>query len=107
MFLDDIEGASDSRVEQEELPTGVITLLTKCYSSSCDDENPCYSFACPRRVRLSWSFVLLVWVLTCRTVDQREAMSAIPAVEEDNDEERVSTLGPLPVAATNVSSCLG
>lgn len=56
MFLDDIEGASDSRVEQEELPTGVITLLTKCYSSSCDDENPCYSYACPRRVRLPHYF---------------------------------------------------
>lgn len=61
MFLDDIEGASDSRFEQEELPTGVITLLTKCYSSSCDDENPCYSYACPRRV----SFLLLFFYCVC------------------------------------------
>ncbi|THG98759.1 hypothetical protein EW026_g3491 [Hermanssonia centrifuga] len=32
MFLDDQEGASDARIEQEELPTGIVTLLTKCYS---------------------------------------------------------------------------
>lgn len=50
MFLDDLEGASDARVEQEELPTAVVALLTKCYSTCCDDESPCYSYACPRRV---------------------------------------------------------
>ncbi|KAL6309388.1 Dbl-like domain-containing protein [Sparassis latifolia] len=49
MFLDDQEGASDARLEREELPTAVVTLLTKCYVPSCDDENPCYSYACPRR----------------------------------------------------------
>lgn len=53
MFWDDQEGGSDMRMEREELPTAVITLLTRCYASSCDDENPCYSFTCPRRVRLS------------------------------------------------------
>ena len=51
MFWDDQEGASDARMEREELPTAVITLLTRCYASSCDDENPCYSYTCPRRVR--------------------------------------------------------
>lgn len=50
MFLDDQEGASDARIEQEELPTGIVTLLTKCYSVTCDEENPCYSYACPRKV---------------------------------------------------------
>lgn len=50
MFWDDQEGGSDMRMEREELPTAVITLLTRCYASSCDDENPCYSFTCPRRV---------------------------------------------------------
>ncbi|KAI0831970.1 Dbl domain-containing protein [Trametes gibbosa] len=49
MFWDDQEGASDMRMEREELPTAVITLLTRCYASSCDDENPCYSYTCPRR----------------------------------------------------------
>ncbi|KZT00585.1 Dbl domain-containing protein [Laetiporus sulphureus 93-53] len=51
MFLDDQEGASDARIEREELPTAVITLLTRCYSPSCYDETPCYSYACPKRNR--------------------------------------------------------
>ena len=50
MFWDDQEGASDARMEREELPTAVITLLTRCYASSCDEDNPCYSYTCPRRV---------------------------------------------------------
>ena len=50
MFLDDQEGGSDIRIEQEELPTAVVTMLTKCYSVTCDDENPCYSYSCPRKV---------------------------------------------------------
>ncbi|KAI0794364.1 Dbl domain-containing protein [Fomes fomentarius] len=49
MFWDDQEGASDARIEREELPTAVITLLTRCYASSCDEDNPCYSYTCPRR----------------------------------------------------------
>ncbi|KAH7922215.1 Dbl homology domain-containing protein [Leucogyrophana mollusca] len=49
MFLDDVEGNSEAHREREELPTAVITMLTKCYSSSCSEEDPCYSFACPRR----------------------------------------------------------
>ena len=63
MFLDDLEGASDARVEQEELPTGVITVLTRCYSSSCDEDTPCYSFACPRRVSAN----IYCGIRTCRT----------------------------------------
>ncbi|KAJ7089842.1 Dbl-like domain-containing protein [Mycena belliarum] len=49
MFLDDQEGASDAAPEREELPTGVVTMLTKCYSPSCNDEMQCYSYVCPRR----------------------------------------------------------
>lgn len=52
MFLDDQEGGSDARPEREELPTGLITGLTKCYSPSCGDGGPCYAYACPRKVRL-------------------------------------------------------
>ena len=51
MFLDDEEGGSDAPREREELPTGVITMLTKCYASSCGEGPPCYAYACPRRVR--------------------------------------------------------
>ncbi|KAJ7065285.1 CNH domain-containing protein [Mycena amicta] len=49
MFLDDQEGTSDLAPEREELPTGVVTMLTKCYSPSCVDDMPCYSYGCPRR----------------------------------------------------------
>ena len=50
MFLDDQEGGSDTRIEMEELPTGVVTYLTKCYTPCCVDGHPCYAFSCPRRV---------------------------------------------------------
>lgn len=51
MFLDDQEGASSSAGPGvgEELPTGVVTMLTKCYVATCVDEAPCYSYSCPRR----------------------------------------------------------
>jgi RHO1 GDP-GTP exchange protein 1/2 len=50
MFLDDQEGGHDAHPEREELPTGVITMLTKCYSPSCGEGAPCYSYSCPRAV---------------------------------------------------------
>jgi len=37
------------RMDREELPTGVITLLTGCYSPSCSEGLSCYSYSCPRR----------------------------------------------------------
>jgi hypothetical protein len=49
MFLDDLEGNSESQREREELPTAVITMLTKCYTSTCSEDDPCYSWVCPRR----------------------------------------------------------
>ncbi|THU93894.1 Dbl-like domain-containing protein [Dendrothele bispora CBS 962.96] len=49
MFLDDQEGPSDVTPEREELPTGVVTALTKCYSPDCVGENECYSPRCPRK----------------------------------------------------------
>jgi hypothetical protein len=57
MFLDDQEGSSDAPPDQTELPTSVITLLTRCYSPSCTDAMPCYSFACPRRARVGSDLV--------------------------------------------------
>jgi hypothetical protein len=50
MFLDDVEGGSEDLAEREELPTGVITMLTRCYSPSCGEGVPCYSQHCPRKV---------------------------------------------------------
>ncbi|CAK5273832.1 unnamed protein product [Mycena citricolor] len=49
MFLDDFEGLSDMTPDREELPTAVITMLTKCYSPSCGEGTACYSFSCPTR----------------------------------------------------------
>ncbi|KAI8048776.1 CNH domain-containing protein [Gilbertella persicaria] len=34
---------------QEELPNGVFTLLTDCYSPTCTRDKLCYSSRCPRR----------------------------------------------------------
>ena len=62
MFLDDFEGIADDQVLREELPTGVITLLTKCYAPSCTDEEPCYAYACPRRTSVS-HVVARPWVV--------------------------------------------
>ena len=54
MFPDDQGGSADAIPEREErrAPTGVITMLTRCYSPSCGDGIPCYAYACPRKVRL-------------------------------------------------------
>lgn len=64
MFLDDLDGGSDGVIERTELPTGVETILTKCYSASCDGPG-CYSYACPRKVQLmiSPSIYLFIFIL--------------------------------------------
>jgi hypothetical protein len=49
MFLDDLDGGSDGVIERTELPTGVETILTKCYAPSCEGPG-CYSYSCPRKV---------------------------------------------------------
>ncbi|TFK29596.1 hypothetical protein FA15DRAFT_663742 [Coprinopsis marcescibilis] len=49
MFLDDQEGGSASAPGMEELPTGVITMLSRCYSPSCGEGVSCYAYGCPRK----------------------------------------------------------
>jgi RHO1 GDP-GTP exchange protein 1/2 len=49
MFLEDLDGGSDGAIERTELPTGVETVLTKCYAPSCEGPD-CYSYSCPRKV---------------------------------------------------------
>ncbi|CAG8555821.1 16865_t:CDS:2 [Acaulospora colombiana] len=45
------EGESvDEFLEEPDLPHGVFTLLTDCYSPTCSRDNLCYSIACPRRL---------------------------------------------------------
>jgi RHO1 GDP-GTP exchange protein 1/2 len=41
---------STDTVEDVQLPTGVFTLLTDCYSPTCSRERLCYSITCPRRL---------------------------------------------------------
>ncbi|KIK61684.1 hypothetical protein GYMLUDRAFT_73193 [Collybiopsis luxurians FD-317 M1] len=36
--------------DEVELPSGVFTLLTDCYSPTCSRDQLCYSIACPRRL---------------------------------------------------------
>lgn len=43
-------GADNATVEEDELPSGVFTLLTDCYSPTCTRDRLCYSIACPRRL---------------------------------------------------------
>lgn len=35
---------------EDDLPTGVFTLLTDCYSPTCSRDSLCYSINCPRRL---------------------------------------------------------
>ncbi|CAB4399307.1 unnamed protein product [Rhizophagus irregularis] len=44
---DDVE---EEEIEENDLPNGVFTLLTDCYSPTCTRDNLCYSIACPRRL---------------------------------------------------------
>ncbi|KNZ75187.1 Rho1 guanine nucleotide exchange factor 1 [Termitomyces sp. J132] len=46
-FLGDLMGVDHG--VPEELPTGVVTMLTRCYSPSCAEGVPCYSYTCPRK----------------------------------------------------------
>lgn len=51
MFLDDAETG-----ERVEYPSGVVTMLTKCYSIMCNEgTKPCYSYSCPLRVSDAFS----------------------------------------------------
>jgi len=43
-------GLRPSPIERTELPTGIMTFLTKCYSPLCDGTMGCYANDCPRRV---------------------------------------------------------
>jgi hypothetical protein len=48
MFPDESDNA-----ERAELPSGVVTMLTKCYSIMCSEGiEPCYSYCCPLRVSI-------------------------------------------------------
>ena len=60
MFLDDQEGTSEAAMEREELPTGVITMLTRCYTPMCGEGGVCYSYGCPRMVYSGCNYRMVV-----------------------------------------------
>lgn len=91
MFWDDQEGASDARMEREELPTAVITLLTRCYASSCDEDNPCYSYTCPRRVGRKF----LVLLVSADTVALTEEQSPLGHANRERRRGRQGTLNDI------------
>lgn len=43
-------GGEDDADSEDDLPTGVFTLLTDCYSPTCSRDSLCYSINCPRRL---------------------------------------------------------
>ncbi len=44
------EEGSECVAESAELPTGITTMLTRCYSASCGEGIVCYSYTCTRKV---------------------------------------------------------
>lgn len=42
--------AEDNADGEDDLPMGVFTLLTDCYSPTCSRDSLCYSINCPRRL---------------------------------------------------------
>ncbi|KAF7317883.1 hypothetical protein MKEN_00876200 [Mycena kentingensis (nom. inval.)] len=77
MFLDDLDGPSDAAPDREELPTGVVTMLTKCYSPSCGEGLPCYSFSCPTRGN---SIIKQIPMIESTVGPQREAwIKSVPS----------------------------
>jgi hypothetical protein len=43
-------GPGDAVDSEDDLPVGVFTLLTDCYSPTCSRDSLCYSINCPRRL---------------------------------------------------------
>ncbi|WWD03483.1 hypothetical protein V865_001535 [Kwoniella europaea PYCC6329] len=43
-------GTAEEGDTEDDLPVGVFTLLTDCYSPTCSRERLCYSINCPRRL---------------------------------------------------------
>lgn len=41
-----------SQEEDVSLPNGIYTELTHCYTPTCRDRYPCYSYTCPKRERM-------------------------------------------------------
>lgn len=74
------EGPAEEEVQQEEgsqLPIGVFTLLTDCYSPTCSRDRLCYSISCPRRIEQQ------------RRLHMKPGAGALKKQEEEVPEEEV------------------
>ncbi|KAF9269288.1 Dbl homology domain-containing protein [Marasmius fiardii PR-910] len=92
MFLDDPESAGPSSSsgpsgshDREELPTGVVTMLTSCYVPTCVDDEPCYAYCCPKR---GHSILALV--------NEPEPVQASPASKEWSETVPPEVIAQLP-----------
>ncbi|KAI8142477.1 CNH domain-containing protein [Fennellomyces sp. T-0311] len=47
----------DNEVNDLDVPTGVFTVLTDCYSPTCTRERTCYSINCPRKAAKVWETI--------------------------------------------------
>lgn len=85
----------------EELPTSVIIVLTRCYSPSCSEFLPCYSFACPRRPKVGvikyHSGASLTWLDQHRR--RRLPSKRLPLLLVSLDEEWTMQIDPAVLAA--------
>ena len=64
--LEDDEEEEES--EENDLPNGVFTLLTDCYSPTCTRDNLCYSIACPLRLEQ----VCIFHIILCKSIKYHE-----------------------------------
>lgn len=63
LFLDENEVTPDGQAGITDVPTSVVTYLSKCYSPSCAEGAVCYAHSCPRRVRIHflwYGYALLI-----------------------------------------------
>ncbi|KAI9247315.1 CNH domain-containing protein [Sporodiniella umbellata] len=54
-YKKDYDLSAEEESDNTEMPNGVFTPFTSCYSPTCKDESPCYSFGCPKRKGLKRS----------------------------------------------------
>ncbi|KAL0083844.1 CNH domain-containing protein [Phycomyces blakesleeanus] len=48
---DYLESREKEEILSDNLPNGVFTVLTECYSPTCSRDQPCYSTSCPRKLK--------------------------------------------------------
>jgi hypothetical protein len=51
-FMGEMEGMGSGDALTGELPKGVLTMATRCYSPSCTEDRKCYSSRCPYKTNV-------------------------------------------------------